>query len=66
MIGEAIYEALAGFLMSAKREREWIAERHPNRAVYAPPIVRHHAPWPGSGGTSGGQRPYQPWPGGRP
>jgi hypothetical protein len=43
-------------------------KRHEDPAPYAPPIVRDHQAWPHEswpgGGPQGGQRPYQPWPGG--
>jgi hypothetical protein len=62
---DAAYGAVATFAMSAKRERAWHAARHPDRAVYAPPLTRQHAPWPHEQWPGDDRRPYQPWPGDR-
>jgi hypothetical protein len=58
-------DAFGGFFSSAAKDRARYQRRHPDRAVYAPPIIRHHRPWPGADG--GAQRlpwPYERWPGG--
>ena len=37
--------------------------RHTPDGTYAPPIVRHHTPWPHESWPGGGQGPtHQPWP----
>jgi len=55
-------DAARVLLMSREQERRWVnADRGDRRPQYAPPITRHHQPWPGDGG--GGERPYRPWPG---
>jgi hypothetical protein len=64
-IGGALSDAFGGFFMSAKADRNRYQRRHPDRAVYAPPIVRHHTPWPHESWPGGGQRPYERWPGDR-
>jgi hypothetical protein len=39
--------------------------QHTPDGAYAPPIVRHHRPWPGAGRAPGHEPwPYEPWPGG--
>jgi len=60
----SLSDAFGGFFLTAKADRERYQRRHPDRAVYAPPIVRHHQEWPGAWPGQGGQRPYQSWPGG--
>jgi hypothetical protein len=75
MIGPLVIDSIAGFVgtmvsgffKSRDRERdEWLST--PGVATYAPPIVRHHRPWPGAGQGGeqplGGRRPYRAWPGG--
>jgi hypothetical protein len=64
----ALSDAFGGFFLSAKADRERYQRRHPDRATYAPPIVRRHEQWPhqqrpGAGGQ-GQQWPYERWPGG--
>lgn len=64
----AAFEAARVLFMSREQERRWVnADRGQHRPIYAPPITRHHQPWPGAGQASpppGGPWPYQPWPGG--
>jgi hypothetical protein len=70
MIGQLLDGLIQGaldaarvLLMTREQERRWInSDRGDRRPIYAPPIVRHHQPWPGSGAD--GRRPYQSWPGG--
>ena len=64
-IGGALWDAFGGFFLSAEKDRERYQRRHPDRAVYAPKITRHHTPWPGAGQGGGHQPwPYERWPGG--
>jgi hypothetical protein len=63
VIGQLL-DTLATFFRTREQERRWVnADRGDRRPIYAPPIVRHHRPWPGQQRGRGGPRPYQPWPG---
>jgi hypothetical protein len=72
MIGSLIDGIIQGaldaarvLLMSREQERRWMnSDRGDRRPTYAPPITRHHRPWPDSGGRNVHQeRPYRRWPG---
>ena len=65
---DVLWTMLAGFFKSRARERdEFIAALDAaDRPVFARPIRRDHAPWPGAGAPGSYQeRPFQPWPGSR-
>jgi hypothetical protein len=57
----ALSDAFGGFFLSAAKDRARYQARHPNRAVYAPPIVRRHVEWPRQSWPGGGDQ-HQPWP----
>jgi hypothetical protein len=68
MIGRALIDSavavpfnfIAAFLRSPERQRA-LDRWDPEAGKYAPPIVRHHQPWPGAG-QGPGVAQHQPWP----
>jgi hypothetical protein len=62
----ALSDAFGGFFLSAAKDRARYQARHPNRAVYARPIVRQYQPWPGTSQRPQHQLwPHERWPGER-